>query len=159
MSEPPGGGERVSCPGGSGMPRTESRAFAIANVAMLAAFVLSAAVQWNDPDPWRWVAIYVAAAVACVLGRRVGRGARLLAAVVGAAALLWASSLAPRALADLRPGDLVREMEASTPAIELGREMFGLLLVAGWMAVLVTVGRPRPENETRSEPRRSGPRP
>jgi hypothetical protein len=32
--------------------------------AMAALFALSAAVQWNDPDPWLWIAVYGASAVA-----------------------------------------------------------------------------------------------
>ncbi len=38
----------------------------IVTVFFLIIFLLSAAVQYNDPDPERWIAIYGLAALACV---------------------------------------------------------------------------------------------
>ena len=35
-------------------------------MAMLSGFI---ALQWNDPDPWVWAAIYLVPLVVCVLGR------------------------------------------------------------------------------------------
>ena len=37
------------------------------NALALAAFLFSVAVQFNDPDPLRWVAVYGAAAIVCLL--------------------------------------------------------------------------------------------
>jgi hypothetical protein len=42
-------------------------AWKIADAIFLLMFVLSVVVQVNDPDPLRWMAIYGAAAVACLL--------------------------------------------------------------------------------------------
>ena len=42
-----------------------------ANYLMAALFFFGAAVQYNDPDPVRWVAIYIAGAVACLLANNV----------------------------------------------------------------------------------------
>jgi hypothetical protein len=103
---------------------------------MVAAFALSAIVQYNDPDPLGWMAIYAAAAAAGIAWRRWP-----FALAVGLVAAAWAAALAPQALPGLRPGDLVKTMHAGTPSIELGRELLGLVLVAGWMAVLVSYGR------------------
>jgi hypothetical protein len=85
-----------------------------------AAFVACAAVQLNDPDPMRWVALYGAAAVTAVavsLGRPLG------AVTVGVAvvAALWGVALLPSFIAD---GAAVTE--------EVGREIGGLVLVSGW---------------------------
>ena len=52
-------------------------------------FLLSAAVQLNDPDPWRWVAIYGAAAGVGLGGWRV----RGVAAGVGLVAVIWAAAI------------------------------------------------------------------
>ena len=41
-----------------------------ANALMLPLFVLSVVVQYNDPDPIRWMSIYGAAAVVCGLELR-----------------------------------------------------------------------------------------
>jgi hypothetical protein len=92
-------------------------------------FLVSTALQFNDPDPLGWMAIYAAAGVACLLPR--GRSVRLwLAAVTALAACIWAGSLAPRTLPDLVLSDLVKKMEDKTPQIELGREMLGLVILA-----------------------------
>ena len=56
--------------------------------------------------------------------------------VVGVAALVWAATLAPNALPELTVTHLFESMKAETPAIEVSREWFGLLLVVLWMAVL-----------------------
>lgn len=118
-----------------------NRTFEWTNRAIAFLFAISAVLQLNDPDPWLWIAIYVAAAAACLV-----RGGRswLLAAAVGIAGLTWSLLLLPRVLPGFRFADLFRTMTAGTPAIELGREALGLLIIAGWMAVVVWA-RPRPE--------------
>ena len=111
----------------------------IANLTVAVLFLISAATQYNDPDPLPWILIYGAAGTACLV-RRPGPVAWMLPAIVGAVALIWAVVLAPDALPGLNVGDLMARMEDKTPAIELGREFLGLLLVTGWMAFLVTWG-------------------
>jgi hypothetical protein len=109
---------------------------------MVAVFAASALLQYNDPDPLGWTAIYGAAALAALGWPRL-RPPWLLPVAVGLAATGWAAALAPQALPGLRPADLVKTMHAGTPSIELGRELLGLLIVAVWMAVLAaTVSRP-----------------
>ena len=110
------------------------------NIVVAVLFLVSALLQINDPDPLGWIVLYVAAGIACLAARR-ERGARVLPALVGAAALVWSMTLAPSALADLRPLELVRPMDEKTPAIELGREFLGLLIVASWMLVLALAPR------------------
>ena len=55
----------------------------VANWVMLAAFLFSVAVQYNDPDPIRWMLIYGLAALACIL-KLMGRLNWYLPAAVGA---------------------------------------------------------------------------
>ena len=124
------------------MGRKSGRLFGAVNAGFGVLFLISAAIQFNDPDPWRWVLIWGAAAVACLLRGRVGWD-WILAGAVCAAALLWAAILAPSALPGIELGDLAKKMKAETPQIELGRELLGLLIVAAWMAVLVFVGSRR----------------
>lgn len=107
-----------------------------AAAVMTPVFLLAVAVQYNDPDPLRWMAIYGAAAVASLLAAR-GRLPRWLPAVVGAIALGWAATLAPRVVGQVGPRDLFREVGMATLAIEEAREMLGLLIVALWMLVLL----------------------
>jgi hypothetical protein len=107
---------------------------------MLAAFALSAVVQYNDPDPLGWILVYAAAAAACATG---GRGpGRWLAATVGAVALVWSLGLAPGVVGHGRISDAFARMEDHRPIVEETREMLGLALVAAWMAVLALRGGP-----------------
>ena len=95
-----------------------------ANWVFLLLFILAAAVQYNDPDPIGWMAIYAAAAVACALALR-ARLPRLYAALVALVAYAWAATLALRVVG-----------KQHLWYAEEGREMMGLLLVAIWMTVL-----------------------
>lgn len=101
-------------------------------------FLLAVVVQYNDPDPLRWMAIYGAAAVACLLLLRGGLP-RWLPALVGLVALVWAATLTPGVVGQVAPGDLFREVKMASPAVEEAREMIGLLIVAVWMLVLFVV--------------------
>lgn len=99
-------------------------------------FLLAVVVQYNDPDPWRWLALYGAATLACALflGDRLPRW---LPAGVGLVAAAWAAILLPDVAGRVGPGELFREIGMDSPEIEVGREAVGLLLVAFWMAVLL----------------------
>ena len=68
--------------------------FVVANVVMLLCFMLAAIVQYNDPDPWAWIAIYGAAAVACLVPRG-NAVSRFLPPVVGVVAVLGFAVLLP----------------------------------------------------------------
>ena len=115
----------------------KSRAFRVANRVMAPLFLACAAIQFNDPDPLRWAAIYGAAGFACLAAGRF-RYSWPLPTGVGLVALVWAAWLSP-ILPEVRLRDLARSMHAETPSIELGREFLGLLIVLGWMGFLVLV--------------------
>lgn len=110
----------------------------VSTVVMGLLFLLALVAQYNDPDPLGWMAIYGAAAVACLLLLG-GRLPRWLPAFVGLVALIWAATLAPGVVGRVAPGDLFREVTMASPAIEEAREMIGLLIVASWMLVLFGV--------------------
>ena len=115
-----------------------------AHAFMALLFFFGAFVQYNDPDPLRWMAIYLGASIACALAAlRRGRQALTLAAVVGAAALVWGALLAPGVLGVVQPGELVGAWEMKDAAVETGREMYGLFIIAGWMVVIVVTERRR----------------
>jgi hypothetical protein len=107
----------------------------VLNCVMAACFVFSAAVQYNDPDPARWVAMYALAAVACAL-HVAGRRYWALPAAVGLIALAWAATLAPRVVGKVAFGELFEAFEMKDVRVEEAREMGGLLIVAAWMAAL-----------------------
>lgn len=107
----------------------------IVNLVFLALFVLSVVVQYNDPDPLRWMLMYGGAAAACIIAmyRPVPR---LLTSTVAVLAVVWIALLMPRVLGQVSLGEMFREAGMATMAIEEGREAIGLLLVALWMGVL-----------------------
>ena len=83
-------------PLGGASPRQRSlRALLrIANAAMAALFGFAAAVQYNDPDPVRWMAVYGLAMLACGASLT-GPLPRPLPVLLGLGALIWAGTLAP----------------------------------------------------------------
>ena len=98
-------------------------------------FLSAAALQYNDPDPVPWMAVYGAAALACglALARRLWRWYPVGVAAVAA---VWAATLAPDVVGHVAPRDLFGEAGMLTPRVEEAREMLGLLSIVMWMVVL-----------------------
>jgi hypothetical protein len=115
------------------------RAWIAANVVAIGTFVLFAALQLNDPDPWLWIPVYLApAAISGVaLAGRLPRWAPVVAA---AAAVLAALPLLATGI-HAEPAKVVSDMKMHAAGVEEAREAIGLLMIAGWMAVLAA--RPR----------------
>lgn len=89
---------------------------------MLLIFAISCAVQYNDPDPWLWIATYGAAGVVTALALA-GRHTALVI-VMGLAYYGWAMYNMPH----------IDSSEWLTT--ETSRESGGLMISALWMAVL-----------------------
>lgn len=108
------------------------RAFRTAAGVMTAVFVVAAAVQWNDPDPAYWIAIY---GVAAILAARAVQGQ--LPLLPNAVALATFGVLALRALPDLLGAreQAFTSWKMLEPHDELAREAGGLLLCAAWSGV------------------------
>jgi hypothetical protein len=98
-------------------------------------FAFAVVVQFNDPDPLKWVLIYAAAAWASLLSA-LGRVTRLLPSAIAAAALLWASTIVPRVVGRVPFRDMFAEWEMQNAGVEESREMYGLLLIALWMGLV-----------------------
>ena len=98
-------------------------------------FLFGAVVQYNDPDPLRWIVMYLAASGACVLAAS-GRLPWLFAAALAATSLLWAVSLAPRAFPNVRFLEMFGAWEMANKRIEERREMYGLLIICVAMSIL-----------------------
>lgn len=108
------------------------------NGVMFAAFALSIAVQYNDPDPVAWIALYGSAAACCGLFW-IGLRFWWAPAIVCFAALAWIGLSIPGLAAAEDPivwGDVFGQPAMKTMAVELVREIGGLAIVAIWMAVL-----------------------
>lgn len=110
---------------------------------MCLAFLFSVVVQYNDPDPVRWMAFYGSAAL--VSGLEARRRVRpLWPVIVALIAAAWAATLAPQVLGKVPFGAMFAEFEMHDQGVEESREMYGLLLVALWMgAIAVAAWRRR----------------
>jgi len=111
----------------------------VANGLMAILFLFAVAVQYNDPDPLRWMAIYGLSALACVLALA-GRLLRPAPILIGVAALAWAATIAPGVVGGVSVGDLFESYAMKSEPVEEAREMGGLLIVTVWMGVLALVG-------------------
>jgi hypothetical protein len=111
-------------------------AFAIASGTFAAFFLFSTVVQYNDPDPLRWMLLYGSAAVVSAWAAA-ARLRPLVPLVIAAPALLWAMTLAPSVARQL-PSllDLTGSLKMMAPGVEETREALGLMLVAIWMAAI-----------------------
>ncbi|HEU4746929.1 MAG TPA: transmembrane 220 family protein [Gemmatimonadaceae bacterium] len=113
------------------------RFWTLANAILLLMFLLSAAVQLNDPDPLAWIGIYGAAAAVCGLEMR-RRGSAWVPVTLAVIALVWAGSLYYDAH-EVPISSLFDEWEMRDIRIEEAREMYGLTIVGVWMMVIVSV--------------------
>ena len=114
----------------------------IAHGLMAALFIYAAALQYNDDDILRWMAIYLAAA-ACCIGGIVGRLKWWIPALVAAISIGWAVIYASRGAAGLPLGEMFAEWEMKNEQIVEEREMWGLAIVATWMILLAVTFRRR----------------
>ena len=102
-------------------------------------FLSFALVQYNDPDPLRWMLLYGAVAVLYGLAA-LGRTHRRLALAGLIVALVWATTYVPAFLDWLNMGapSIVGTMKAEILYVELTREFLGLVLALGACGWLVS---------------------
>ena len=102
----------------------------IADVVFTLLFVVFAALQVNDPDPWIWVPLYAAAAMVPGLALFNRRNLALTLVVMGAC-IVGMVVYAPGFYQFVTQGQghtLMEEMSAAYPFIEETREFLGLLI-------------------------------
>ena len=110
---------------------------------MAVLFLFATGVQFNDPDPIRWVAIYASAAVlSCVTAytRRVPPAVPMTVSII---AVLWAALIALGGPGAAEYARMFAAWEMKSLAVEEAREASGLLIVTAWMTVLVVRTRRR----------------
>ncbi len=107
---------------------------------MAALFIFAAALQYNDTDIVRWVAIYLAAATVCIFAV-LGRPKRFLAGTVALVALAWAALYVVHGAWRVPIPALFSQWEMKDQTIVAGREMNGLLIIFFWMALTWLTGR------------------
>jgi hypothetical protein len=106
-------------------------------------FAVCVVLQFNDPDPVRWIALYGAAAViaATLPLARAQPWARFAGFALAALAAAWAGYLLSRIWGVVSWADLSRDMMMMGGAVEEAREAGGLAIVAIALAALALVRR------------------
>lgn len=101
---------------------------------MAVLFLISAILQYNDPDPAMWMLIYLVATVFSVLTPHRKMSSFLYLGVI-AICLVWIAIISPDMWGHIGFGEMFEEMKATKPLVEIGREVGGLLIIAIWMGV------------------------
>ena len=107
----------------------------IFNLVFCVLFIVAAALQYNDPDPWLWIPIYLYGAVLCWFAFRNRYYSRAMVAGIvvylgyavylfftddGVADWIWKHGAE----------NIAASMQASRPWIEDTREFFGLFILS-----------------------------
>ena len=106
------------------------------DLTMALLFAFAAALQFNDPDPIRWIAIYSAACVLSLLAATQGRVVPAVSLAVFAIAIVWAALIAFGGPAASEYGHMFDAWEMKSPSVEEAREASGLVIVAVWTMIL-----------------------
>lgn len=108
---------------------------------MAALFAVCVVLQYNDPDPMRWMVVYgLAMGISMLLpfDRRVA----VAGLFVGGLALVWAAVLIYGIWGKVALSDVVGKMSEKGGAVEEEREAGGMLIQGIWL-VLASVYRRR----------------
>ena len=100
--------------------------------------ILIAIVQWSDPDPLRWILCYSVTAIItlCSLIRPLPPSIPLIWGIIVLLSSLFVGVDLRMSEEQFDWGSFWNVIAMKNAAVELGRELVGLLLVTGWMAVL-----------------------
>jgi len=104
------------------------------NLFFFVFFLVVAALQMNDPDPFWWIALYVAAAWLSLRASKNNYSLPMQALLV-VIALTWAGYITfirdgvKEWVNEHSSGELVQKMQADQPWIEETREVAGLLIL------------------------------
>jgi hypothetical protein len=106
----------------------------ILNIIFIVVFVLSAALQYNDPDPYVWMPIYLYGAFLCFRALQKKYNPALyvagLAVYIGYAIYLFFDQTGVLSWASEHDSEsLLQSMKATKPWIEETREFGGLLIL------------------------------
>ena len=119
------------------------------NIFFVILFIFSAALQYNDPDPYVWMPLYLYGALLCFLALRGKFNRSMYVAgllVYGAYALykIFDVNGVIDWLSEHHGENIMETMKATQPWIEETREFFGLLLlIIALTANMIRFGRRR----------------
>ncbi|MFN5423001.1 MAG: transmembrane 220 family protein [bacterium] len=104
------------------------------NILFGLVFFLFAILQYNDPDPYLWIPIYVFSSIICILNSRdkfnlISHIALIAFCIVYAAILLLSKDGVISWVSEHETESLVQSMKATKPWIEQTREFGGLIII------------------------------
>ncbi|HKH61780.1 MAG TPA: transmembrane 220 family protein [Flavitalea sp.] len=104
------------------------------NLIFTVLFILFAAVQYNDPDPYLWIPLYLFAAAMCWLASRQKFYPKLYLIGIAvytiyAAFLFFSKDGMLDWMREHESEDIAAEMKATKPWIEATREVLGLVIM------------------------------
>ena len=126
--------------------------FKIFNVVFAVLFLICAGLQWNDPDPYLWMPLYLLSVLSCVYAFKDISAKRLnmfnIALYSAYAIYLFVAQDGVISWATEHHFDsLTQSMMASTPWIENTREFGGLITMIVVCAINLYVSRKQVSNE------------
>ena len=119
----------------------------ILNIIFCIAFTGFAWVNLNDKDSWKWVPIYMAAAILCGLAA-FGYYYPVISMIAVAIYLLYAIVLFFTKdgvwdwFTKYKREHIAQSMQATKPYIEKTREFFGLLIISGALLLNLWISNP-----------------
>ena len=125
------------------------------NIFFIVLFIFSAALQYNDPDPYVWMPIYLYGALLCYLAIK-GKYNRVLY-IIGfiaygayAIGLFFDKTGVFDWIQEHHAENIVQTMKATKPWIEETREFFGLLiLIAALLINMIWLRKKKPVPSTK----------
>lgn len=110
------------------------------NILFFILFIISAALQYNDPDPYLWIPIYLVGAMACWLAFRGKFYPKvylvvILTFLVYAVVLFFEKDGVWDWMTRHNAENIAGTMKAETPWIEDTREFFGLFILIAVLLV------------------------
>jgi hypothetical protein len=111
---------------------------------MAALFAICVALQYNDPDPIRWMAIYGAAMIVSI-ALPFRKTVAFAGIAVGLVAAVWGILLLTGVWGKMGFSDLWLKMSEKGGAVEEGRESGGLLIEAVWLLLASAFRATRPD--------------
>ena len=118
------------------------------NIIFIVVFILFAAVQYNDPDPYLWIPIYLYPAVLCYLAIQYKypiRGYYIGFVIFGIYAIykIFDENGVIDWIRFHQATSIASTMKAEQPWIEETREFFGLVIILVVLAINLTIGNRR----------------
>ncbi|MGZ5254442.1 MAG: transmembrane 220 family protein [Flavitalea sp.] len=117
------------------------------NIFFIVLFVFAALVQYNDPDPYIWVPLYLYGAALCWMAIRKNYKSSLFISgiivyTLYGLYLLFDKNGVISWVRDHEAENIVQSMKATKPWIEETREFFGLLLLISALVInMIWLGR------------------